>query len=549
MPPPLRWLLSKSRPTVSAEVLLLGLSVYFTLVCNSPLLQALLAGRPWGGATLAYVLALAVALTALHFLVFAPFLTRWTSKPLLAAAVLVSASASYFAGQYGVHFDPGMLHTDAAEAGELLTAGLFLHLAAYSFLPLAALWRVNLSRPPVARAVLRRVAAMGLALLLGAAAAGSVFKEMSSQFRKHKEIRYLVTPAAPLWSLARVLVSDAHGAPRFRQPVGTDARLGGSWKSTGKPVLLVFVLGETARAANWGTYRPPGSAADRDTHPELSARGDLIQFAEVDSCGTSTEVSLPCMFSSQGRRHYDEEAIQGSENLLDTLKHAGLRVAWEDNQSGCKGVCAGVERLRPDSAAQPELCPAGRCLDEALIASSRQWLRGNPGSAVLVLHQLGSHGPAYYRRYPAAFRRFTPACENDDLSLCSREEIANSYDNSLLYTDHVLASTIAMLEDLESTYDTALIYVSDHGESLGENGLYLHGVPYAMAPREQTRVPMLLWLSPDFAARSRLDIGCLRTRAAQAASHDNLFHTVLGLLDIGTTARDAALDLSHACRT
>ena len=168
---------------------------------------------------------------------------------------------------------------------------------------------------------------------------------------------------------------------------------------------------------------------------------------------------------------------------------------------------------------------------------------------MLVLHTLGNHGPAYFRRYPEAFRRFTPTCDDEDLSKCSREQIANSYDNALLYTDHVLARGIDLLEALAPRYDTALLYVSDHGESLGENGLYLHGLPYSIAPQEQTRVPMVMWLSPGFAARTALDAACLRTAAQRPATHDNLFHTVLGLLDVRTTIRDDTLDLTAACRS
>jgi lipid A ethanolaminephosphotransferase len=221
---------------------------------------------------------------------------------------------------------------------------------------------------------------------------------------------------------------------------------------------------------------------------------------------------------------------------------------WNDNQSGCKGVCTGVETMQPDPATLSDLCADGRCLDEALVESSRPLLRDSSGNLVLVLHQLGNHGPAYYRRYPQAFRRFVPTCDDEDLSHCSREQVTNSYDNALLYTDHVLGRTIDLLKEFEHDYDTAMLYVSDHGESLGENGLYLHGVPYAIAPQEQTQVPMVMWFSAGFAARNRLDLGCLRERAAQSASHDNLFHTVLGLLDVRTSVREDAMDLGTACR-
>lgn len=540
------------RPEMSHEGLLLGLGLYFTLACNTPFWRALLASRGSEGGALAYLLALGVALTALNFLLFAPLLGRWMTKPLLGGLILVAAVASYYAGHFGVYFDPSMLRnvlrTDVAEARELLTPGFVLHVAALALPPLFVLQRSRLRRRPLRRALAIRSVSVMFALLVAAAALGSVFKDFSGQMRNHKELRYLITPAAPLWSMARVLSREAQAATLPRQPIGTDARLGASWATAKKPALFVIVVGETARAANWGLNRVGGQSPTHDTTPELARRA-VINFPEVSSCGTNTEVSVPCMFSLQGRRDYDEDAIRGSESLLDTLQHAGLRVVWNDNQSGCKGVCTGIERMRPDPANLPELCDGERCLDEALVESSRSLLRDANGNLVLVLHQLGNHGPAYFRRYPAGFRHFTPTCDDEDLSKCSREQIANSYDNALLYTDHVLARSIDLLKELASRYDTALLYVSDHGESLGENGLYLHGLPYAIAPAEQTRVPMMMWLSSGFAARNRVDPACLRTQADKPATHDNLYHTVLGLLDVRTSVRDDALDLTAPCRS
>lgn len=540
------------RPEVSGEGLLVGLGLYFALACNTPFWRALLASRGGEGGGLFYVLALGVALAALNVALLAPLLNRWTTKPLLGGLILVAAVSSYYAGHFGVYFDPSMLRnvlrTDLAEARELLTPGFFLQVAALALPPLVFLARARVRRRPLRRALAIRAAAAVLALLVAVAALGSVFKDFSGQMRNHKELRYLITPAAPLWSLARVLSRDAQAANQPRRPVGADARLGASWAAAKKPTLFVIVVGETARAANWGLDRGAGQSSAHDTTPELARRA-VINFPDVTSCGTNTEVSVPCMFSLQGRRNYDEDAIRGSESLLDVLRHAGLRVVWNDNQSGCKGVCAGVESLRPDPAALPALCDGERCLDEALLESSRALLRDPQGNLVLVLHQLGNHGPAYFRRYPEAFRRFTPTCDDEDLSKCTREQVVNSYDNALSYTDHVLARGIDLLKELEPRYDAALLYVSDHGESLGENGLYLHGLPYSIAPAEQTRVPMLMWLSSGFAARNRVDAACLRGQAARPASHDNLFHTVLGLLDVRTAVRDDALDLTAPCRS
>jgi lipid A ethanolaminephosphotransferase len=205
----------------------------------------------------------------------------------------------------------------------------------------------------------------------------------------------------------------------------------------------------------------------------------------------------------------------------------------------------------------PGLCSEGRCYDEGLLhgLEQRLALAARPRAAgqaapaqLLVLHMLGNHGPSYFRRYPPAFARFQPACGFDDLQKCSREDIVNAYDNALLYTDHVLASAVAQLQAAAGTVDSVLLYVSDHGESLGENNLYLHGLPYAIAPDTQKRVPMTLWLSPGAPQALGLNLPCLAQRAGQPAAHDHLFHTLLALLDVRTALYEAPLDLAQGCR-
>jgi lipid A ethanolaminephosphotransferase len=167
---------------------------------------------------------------------------------------------------------------------------------------------------------------------------------------------------------------------------------------------------------------------------------------------------------------------------------------------------------------------------------------------VVVLHQLGNHGPAYFRRYPPEMKRFTPACESNELRDCTPAQIVNAYDNAILYTDRVLADTIAFLTTRQERFDVALVYASDHGESLGERGLYLHGLPYVIAPSEQLEVPMLWWLPAPAAQALGVDLACLRRKTADKASQDNLYHSTLGLLRVQTPRYRQRLDLFQGCR-
>jgi lipid A ethanolaminephosphotransferase len=539
----------------SVEQLLAVASLFWALSANRLFLAAALRERSFGEmGTWGYAAALLLMLAALHYLLLSWVANRWTLKPLLTLLIVGTALATHYMQSFGVYLDPTMLRnvlrTDVAEARELLSWPLLLHLVLYAALPLALLWRVRLVQRPLGRAVGVRLLSMGVALVALVGPLLLVFQPFASLMRNHKEVRYLATPANYLWSLGAVAAAQAKGAAKPRQPIGLDATPGPRFAARARPLLVVLVVGETARAANWGL-----SGYARPTTPELAhlmAGGSLINFAEVASCGTNTETSLPCMFAPVGRRDYDEARIRGSQSLLHVLARAGVAVHWRDNQSGCKGVCEGLPQDDVASLKVDGVCADGRCLDEGLLSGLDQRLAGlaaaGHGQQLLVLHQLGNHGPAYFRRYPPAFGQFQPACEKDDLQQCSREQIVNAYDNALRYTDHVLASLVAKLQAQAAQVDSVLLYVSDHGESLGENNLWLHGLPYAIAPDVQKRVPMVMWLSPAAPQAVGLDGACLRRRAAQPAAHDHLFHTLLGLFDVNTALYEPAWDLAQGCR-
>jgi lipid A ethanolaminephosphotransferase len=301
----------------------------------------------------------------LHFILLSLMFNRWTAKPLLTLLTVVTAFATYYMSTFTVFLDPSMLRnvlrTDVKEASELFNAGMLPHLVLYAVLPLLFLSRVHLRLDSFRRSTLARLLAIALAIVVGAGALLLGFHELAPLMRNHKEIRYLITPGNYLYSIAKVLGSDASAATRERIRVGLDATKGENWKDRTKPTLFVIVVGETARTANWGL-----SGYARQTTPELS-KLDVINFQQTTSCGTNTEVSVPCLFSVYGRRNYDEGKIRNSESLLNILDRAGMKVIWRDNQSGCKGVCTGVEEHKVGNSKIPDLCDGDRCLDEVLL--------------------------------------------------------------------------------------------------------------------------------------------------------------------------------------
>ena len=531
----------RRRPRLGSNTLILLVSLYFTCFSNGPLWRNVIVApvTQWKLAV-----ALFVVVTAVHALLLGLLLPRACAKPLLGLLLLVSAVASHYMTAYGVYLDADMignvLRTDFKESRELLNWPLFV--ALLMTLPaLALLWRVQLRRRPWPRALLARLGLLLGALLALALAAFLSFQDLSSLLRNRREVRYLVTPYNLMTATAKALSARSPDSKRPRLPVGEDARQAPRAAGS-KPRLLVIVVGETARAMNWGL-----NGYDRDTTPELRRLG-VVNFPDVSACGSATEVSLPCLFSPFGRHDYDQSRIRSHQSLLHVLERVGIKTLWRDNQTGCKGVCEGLAFQSLADARSPAWCSGKRCYDEVLLDGLDTAIAPGPGDRVVVLHPLGNHGPSYYLRYPPQFRRFVPACECDDLGRCDRQAIVNAYDNALLYQDHFLARTIEGLQRRQD-YDSALIYVSDHGESLGEKGLYLHGMPYAIAPREQLKVPMVMWFSPGFATDARLDLACLRREATAPASHDNFFPSVLGLLDVRTNVYDASRDLFARCRT
>ena len=532
---------ARRRPMLRIETILLVVVAWLVATANGPWWRAAIADRDWSQPdNWLFIAGCFVMLAGLHFALLAAVSSRWTLRPLLTVVVVASAAAAYFMKTFSVIMDPTMvqniLSTDANESRDLLSWALLGNLLLWSAPPVAFVWFVRIEHRPWLRATLMRVGAIAAALVLAVLAALLISRDLTSLMRNNREMRYLVTPGNLLYGLAANSLREVRSAEAPREPVGTDARMIHVAMVDQRPRVFVLVVGETARAANFSLL-----GYGRDTNPELAGL-NVVAFNNVTSCGTSTEVSVPCMFSPYGRADYDETRIRNSETLLDVLHRAGYQVKWLDNQSGCKGVCkgAGIEYQK--------VCPSGECFDDALSQRLEAELGKVRADTVFVLHMMGSHGPAYFHRYPGDFARFKPDCATAQLRDCSREQVVNAYDNGILYTDHVLARIVRSLDARAPALQTALLYVSDHGESLGENGLYLHGLPYAIAPDTQTHVPMIAWLSSTFAVADGVDMHCVRQKAGDPLSHDNLFHSVLGLLDVSTGAYKPERDLFGDCR-
>lgn len=451
--------------------------------------------------------------------------SRWTLKPTLMAFLLLASVISYFANSFHIIVDDTMIQnvaeTNSAESLDLFSIRLILYVVFLGLLPALFVYRARIEYRGFRREQISRLFMLSGALVVMVLVMLPFGKHYSSFFREHKPLRFDTNPTYALYSAGKYLTASAFAGELPLQQIGLDAH---QVKESSDRRLVVMVVGEAARADHFAFNGYP-----RATNPRLAAE-NIFNFSEMYSCGTSTAVSVPCMFSPFERSAYSDKKAKATENVLDVLTHAGVQVLWRDNNSSSKGV---ADRLPYENFRDPgsnPVCNGGECRDSGMLSGLQGYIDSKEGDIVIVLHQMGNHGPAYYKRYPTAFARFAPVCRDNELETCRDEEIVNAYDNAILYTDYFLAQIIQLLKNNDERFKTALVYMSDHGESLGEGGLYLHGMPYLIAPDEQKHVAALMWFGSRM--RQEIDGNALSHIVDNRFSQDNLFHTLLGLMNV-----------------
>ena len=409
--------------------------------------------------------------------------------------VLVSAAAQYFIMSFGIIIDRSMvtniLDTTPAESFALLSPRMIVVLLFSGVLMVLIAWWIKIKAPVSTwRSIISRLVSIAVSALLIVFVALLFYKDYASLFRNNKE---LVKSLSPSNSITAGLSWYSHhrmdNLPLVR--IGEDAQQRAQMQNGPRKNLTILIVGETSRAANFSL----GGYA-HDTNPRLK-QDNVVYFPNTTSCGTATAISVPCMFSNMPRQNYDEELAHHQEGLLDIIQRAGIQVLWNENDGGCKGACDRVPHQDVTALNLPGLCIDGECQDEALFHQLEDYINNLQHDGVIVLHTIGSHGPTYYNRYPAAFRKFTPTCDTSQIQTCTQEQLVNTYDNTILYIDYIVDKAIKLLQSKQDKFTTSLVYLSDHGESLGEDGVYLHGLPYSIGPGKHKNI-------------SRCLFGCLR---------------------------------------
>jgi len=531
------------RIKLNTNVLIVCVSVYFTVVFNYPFLKgAISAITSLEEYKLLFLMSVPVLLCNILILVLSLFSAKYIIKPALITLTLISSLVFYGSLNYGVVFDYGMIQnaveTNNAEALSYVNVEFVAFFIVFGVIPAALVYRTQLAYKGLLGELLQRGKLVSIAIFSIIFIAYFFYANYAAVGRNNKELKKFMVPTQYLssgykYARDQIFYQDIEFSILDHSPALKN-------QAHNAKKVVVMVLGETARAKSFshnGYHKPTNS------HTQTLG---LVSFEQMFSCGTATAVSVPCMFSSLTQENFERRDADNQQNLLDLMQLTGVDVLWIDN-NGCKGVCARIPTVKIDVTKDSPLCDGQYCQDEALLAPMNEKLNNlNSQTTLIVMHMMGSHGPTYFKRYPDNQKLFTPECARSDIQNCSQEELMNTYDNTIAYTGYILSEVVARLDNLPENIEPAMVYVSDHGESLGESGAYLHGFPYALSPIEQRQIPMLVW-SPQIAADQQ-QYQCLQRLAKyNQYSHDNVFHSMLGFMNVRSSAYQQPLDIFSNC--
>lgn len=519
---------------ISQTKLVLLVCVFLFVFCNTQFFEKLITVYPPTLVNIPFLIAISTVLISLTVILLGLFSTKYTVKPLLIFILICSSFSAYFMNQYGIVIDQAMLQntfeTNTAEFYELINIKLFITVLFLGILPSYLVYKCEIEKTTFKKAFINKAKLLSVTVLIFVFTIWLFSSFFSGFIREHKDIRAYSNPLFFIDSSSKYIYNNYIKSDFKFKKIGVNAKIPDGDKAR---ELVIMVVGETARADRFSL-----NGYTRKTNPLLENEG-VFYFSNFSASGTSTAVSVPCMFSVLNGSDCNKQANAASENLLDVLRHADINVLWRDNNSSSKGVADRVDYqdfktklLNPDCDRE--------CRDLGMLSGLDSYIKyTKKGDIFIVLHQMGSHGPAYYKRYPVEFEKFTPVCKTAQLNNCTDEEINNAYDNTILYTDYFLAEVIKFLKNYSSEFETVMLYVSDHGESLGEKGLYLHGMPYSMAPKEQIQIPAIMWFGDSY----HVNRNTMQERVSLEYSHDNIFHTALGIVEVYSEPYNSHLDI------
>ena len=529
---------------ISQYKLILFTAFLFAIFYNFSFFKNILITYPNEGLNIIYISSIFILLVSFIVFLFTIFSSKYTTKPLLIITLVVSAFTAYFMDTYHVVIDDSMirntLQTNLSESSDLFTPKLIVYVLILAITPSYFIFKTKIKYKSFKEESFKKLKTLFLSLVIILIILFSFSKFYTSFFREHKSLRFYINPIYWIYSIGNYANKTLTNGLIVVKEIGKDATIKlDKHEEIEKKELVIMVVGEAARANRFSL-----NGYEKETNPLLKQE-EIVNFSNMYSCGTSTAESVPCMFSIFDKADYDYKKGISTENVLDVLKGTNnIQVLWRDNNSDSKGVALRVDFEDYRTSKTNTICDE-ECRDEGMIIGLDEYIKNNQGKDILiVLHQMGNHGPAYYKRYPKEFEKFTPVCKSNQLEQCTQEEVSNAYDNAILYTDYFLSKVINFLKPYSNDYETAMLYMSDHGESLGENGIYLHGLPYFMAPDEQKHIGSIMWFGGKD-IKEDIDIEKLNSYKNQPFSQDDLFHTLLGLFEVETNVYKKEMDILH----
>ncbi len=531
---------------ISQYRLILYTSIFLITFANISFYKNILNTYQFSGMNIVYIFSLSLVFLLFLITLFTLLSSKYTTKPILITTVFISSFSAYFMDSYNVVIDDEMIRnifqTNVAESLDLFSLKLIFYVTLLGIVPSYLIFKSKVDLGSFKFELINKVKIITFGLLSIVVIIFTFSKFYTSFFREHKSLRYYTNPTYWIYSIFNYINKNINSGVVVVKTIGNDAKTVHKILQINqhKSELIILVVGEALRADKFslnGYYR--------ETNPLLKNE-DIINFSNIYSCGTSTAISVPCMFSIYGKENFSYKKGVSTENVVDVLSHAHVNVLWRDNNSDSKGVALRVEYEDYKSPSKNPICDE-ECRDEGMLIGLDEYIKKHQNQDILiVLHQMGNHGPAYYKRYPKKFEKFTPVCKTNQLEECSVEEVNNAYDNAVLYTDYFLSKAINFLKKHSKEYETALIYMSDHGESLGENGIYLHGMPYLIAPESQKHVGSFVWFGDSI--KDEIDVSKVALKKDMPFSQDNLFHTLLGLFEVSSEVYKKELDIFNDCR-
>lgn len=454
------------------------------------------------------VLALVIDALILYIIMF---LSNHVGKVLLVLFANINAIAVYFISTYGVIIDKTMigniLNTNYEESSSFLSFNLFLYLILLGIIPSILIIKIKIVKVKFPR-FLTHIGLTFVFLL------SFLYLNSSKTLWIDKHSKTLGGLAMPWSYIVNTNRYFYHKSLKNEKEI----LLPNATVKDKKKSIVVLVIGESARSKNFSLY-----GYKKNTNPLLSKINNVYSF-KAESCATYTTAGVKCILE-----HKETDDLY--EILPNYLFRNDIEVVWRTTNWGEPPIQIKKYQKKEDLQ---KLCQGERCeYDEVLLSGLKeQILVSDKNKILIVLHASTSHGPTYNKKYPQEFNKFSPVCESVELGNCTQEELINAYDNTIVYTDYILANLIENLKQLE-TYSSCMMFVSDHGESLGENELYMHGIPASIAPEEQLDIPFIVWVSDN----------SKELKHNEMLSQQHVFHSVLDFLAIETPIYDKSMSI------